>query len=192
MRLEFETPFSFQDKTVPRGTQLVGWAALVHEFIVLPTRRMQKGEEDYALAFSIPVNAPGIRIINKMIDPPNDSTFDYPISNRYRMPEGFVVFDDVFIPWERVLLCGEIQGAGKLAGSLGLWERVQGLADMVERARTLVGMAQLLADYNGTSRQDGKKVPLRIVWAALSVLCTLPPRRVVSWSWLGGSFVVRV
>ena len=32
MRLEFETPFSFQDKTVPRGTQLVGWAALVHEF----------------------------------------------------------------------------------------------------------------------------------------------------------------
>lgn len=141
------------DGIVVRGAKLhITAAALVHEFIVLPTRRMKAGEEDYALAFSTPVNAPGIRIINKMIEPPNDSTFDYPISNRYRMPEGFVVFDDVFIPWERVLLCGEIQGAGKLASSLGLWERVQGLAEMVERSRTLVGMAQLLADYNGISK----------------------------------------
>ncbi|MFP6581480.1 MAG: 4-hydroxyphenylacetate 3-hydroxylase N-terminal domain-containing protein [Candidatus Hydrogenedentota bacterium] len=141
------------DGIVVRGAKLhITAAALVHEFIVLPTRRMKPGEEDYALAFSTPVNAPGIRIINKMIQPPSDSTFDYPVSNRRRMPEGFVIFDDVFVPWDRVLLCGEIQGAGKLASSLGLWERVQGLADMVERAKTLVGMAQLLADYNGISQ----------------------------------------
>lgn len=141
------------DGIVVRGAKLhITAAALVHEFIVLPTRRMKDGEEDYAVAFSTPVNAPGIRIINKMIQPPSDSTFDYPVSNRRRMPEGFVIFDDVFVPWDRVLLCGEVQAAGKLAGSLGLWERVQGLADMVERAKTLVGMAQLLAEYNGIGK----------------------------------------
>lgn len=138
------------DGIVVRGAKLhITAAALVHEYIVLPTRRMGPGEEDYAVAFSVPVNAPGISIINKMIQPPSDSTFDYPVANRHRMPEGFVVFDDVFIPWERVLLCGETQLAGKLTRNLGLWERIGGLATMVDRAQELVGMAQLLAQYNG-------------------------------------------
>ena len=29
MRLKLETPVSFQDESVPKGTQLAGWAALV-------------------------------------------------------------------------------------------------------------------------------------------------------------------
>lgn len=138
------------DGIVVRGAKLhITAAALVHEFIVLPTRRMKVGEEDYAVAFSTPVNAHGIRIINKMIQPPSDSTFDYPVSNRKRMPEGFVIFDEVFVPWDRVFLCGEVEYAGKLASNLGLWERIQGLAEMAERAELMAGMAQLLADYNG-------------------------------------------
>ncbi|MFP6616425.1 MAG: 4-hydroxyphenylacetate 3-hydroxylase N-terminal domain-containing protein [Candidatus Hydrogenedentota bacterium] len=141
------------DGIVVRGAKLhITAASLVHEFIVLPTRRMKPGEEDYAIAFSTPVNAPGIRIINKMIEPPSDSTFDYPVSNRRRMPECFVIFDDVFVPWDRVFLCGEVELAGKLAGSLGLWERILGLAGMARRAKLLAGMAQLLADYNGIAR----------------------------------------
>ena len=138
------------DGIVVRGAKLhITAAALVHEFIVLPTRRMGPGEEDYAVGFSVPVNTPGISIINKMIQPPTESTFDYPASNQHRMPEGFVVFDDVFIPWDRVFLCGETQLAGKMARNLGLWERITGLASMVDRAQTLVGVAQLLAHYNG-------------------------------------------
>lgn len=138
------------DGIVVRGAKLhITAAALVHEFIVLPTRRMGPGEEEYAVGFSVPVNAPGISIINKMIQPPSESTFDYPVTNRRRMPEGFVVFDDVFVPWDRVFLCGETQLAGNLARNLGLWERITGLAGMVERAQVLVGMAQLLARYNG-------------------------------------------
>jgi 4-hydroxybutyryl-CoA dehydratase / vinylacetyl-CoA-Delta-isomerase len=141
------------DGIVVRGAKLhITAASLVHEFIVLPTRRMKSGEEDYAVAFSTPVNAPGIRIINKMIETPSDSTFDYPVSNRKRMPECFVVFDDVFVPWDRVFMCGEVELAGKLASNLGLWERIQGLAEMSKRANLLAGLAQLLAEYNGIAR----------------------------------------
>ena len=138
---------------VVRGAKLhITGAALVHELIVLPTKAMSEGEEDYSVAFSIPVNAPGIRIINRDYAQPGRSPFDYPVSARHSMPEGFIVFDDVFVPWERVFLCGEFKYAGPLAHSLGLWERVGGLIAMVEKSRLMVGMAQLLADYNGINR----------------------------------------
>ncbi|MFP6616730.1 MAG: 4-hydroxyphenylacetate 3-hydroxylase N-terminal domain-containing protein [Candidatus Hydrogenedentota bacterium] len=141
------------DGIVVRGAKLhITGASLVHELIVLPTKSMSEGEEDYSVAFSVPVNTPGVKIINRDYAEPGRSTFDYPISGTRSMPEGFIVFDDVFVPWDRVFLCGEYQYAGTIAHALGLWERVGGLIAMVEQSRLMVGIAQLLADYNGISR----------------------------------------
>jgi 4-hydroxybutyryl-CoA dehydratase/vinylacetyl-CoA-Delta-isomerase len=141
------------DGIVVRGAKLhITGAALVHELVVLPTKAMSEGEEDYSVAFSVPVNTPGIKIINRDYAEPGRSAFDYPISGSRSMPEGFIVFDDVFVPWDRVFLCGEYEYAGPVAHALGLWERVGGLIAMVEQSRLMVGIAQLLADYNGISR----------------------------------------
>ena len=62
------------------------------------------------------------------------------------MPEGFVVFDDVFVPWERVFLAGEVPLATVFAQSLGLWERTGGLVEAVKLSRIFVGLAQLVID----------------------------------------------
>ncbi|MCH7958826.1 MAG: 4-hydroxyphenylacetate 3-hydroxylase [Candidatus Hydrogenedentes bacterium] len=141
------------DGIVVRGAKLhITGAALVHELIVLPTKSMGEGEEDYAVAFSIPVATKGLKIINRNHAEPGRSVFDYPVSARHSMPEGFVVFDEVFVPWDRVFLCGEHRVAGTLARALGLWERVGGLIAMVDTARLFVGIAQLLAEYNGIQR----------------------------------------
>jgi 4-hydroxybutyryl-CoA dehydratase/vinylacetyl-CoA-Delta-isomerase len=141
------------DGIVVRGAKLhITGAGLVHELVVLPTKAMSEGEEDYSVAFSVPVNTPGVKIINRDYAEPGRSTFDYPISGTRSMPEGFIIFDDVFVPWDRVFLCGEYQYAGPVAHALGLWERVGGLIAMVEQSRLMVGIAQLLADYNGISR----------------------------------------
>ncbi|PCJ66180.1 MAG: 4-hydroxyphenylacetate 3-hydroxylase [Candidatus Hydrogenedentota bacterium] len=141
------------DGIVVRGAKMhITGAALVHEFIVLPTRGMGPGEEDYAVAFAVPANAPGIKIINRDSVSEPLSTFDYPVSGAHQMPEGLVVFDDVFVPNDRIFLLGEQRLAAKLTRKLGLWERVLGLAGMVDRARLLVGAAQLLADYNGIGK----------------------------------------
>lgn len=141
------------DGIVVRGAKLhITGAALVHELIVLPTKAMGEGEEDYAVAFSVPVNTEGVKIINRNFAEPGRSEFDYPVSGKHNMPEGFVIFDNVFVPWDRVFLCGEIKYAGPLAHSLGLWERVGGLIAMVSGAHLFVGIAQLLADYNGINR----------------------------------------
>jgi 4-hydroxybutyryl-CoA dehydratase/vinylacetyl-CoA-Delta-isomerase len=113
---------------------------------------MGEGEEDYAVAFSIPVATKGVKIINRNYAQPGRSEFDYPISAKKSMPEGFIVFEDVFVPWERVFLCGEYEHAGAFAHALGLWERVGGLIAMVDNSKLLVGIAQLLAEYNGINK----------------------------------------
>ena len=138
------------DGIIVRGAKLhISGASLVHEQTVMPTKAMGPGEEQWSVSFSIPTNTKGVRIINRAYAHPNLSEMDYPISGKHNAPEGFVVFDDVFVPWDRVFLAGEYPLAGVLAHSLGLWERIGGLIAMVERSRLLVGTAQLLCEMNG-------------------------------------------
>jgi 4-hydroxybutyryl-CoA dehydratase/vinylacetyl-CoA-Delta-isomerase len=63
-----------------------------------------------------------------------------------------VVFDDVFVPWDRVFLAGEVQLASRLAQSLGLWERTGGLVGSVATSRLFVGLAQLVTEMQGKER----------------------------------------
>jgi 4-hydroxybutyryl-CoA dehydratase / vinylacetyl-CoA-Delta-isomerase len=138
---------------VVRGAKLhITAASLVHELVVMPTKGMRQDETDYAVSFSIPVSAPGVSIINRSFAAPELNAFDYPASGHHSMPEGFVVFDDVFVPWDRVFLAGEVQLASRLAQSLGLWERTGGLVGSVGSSRLFVGLAQLVTEMQGKER----------------------------------------
>ncbi|HEY4343385.1 MAG TPA: 4-hydroxyphenylacetate 3-hydroxylase C-terminal domain-containing protein, partial [Parvibaculum sp.] len=90
---------------------------------------------------------------NRSFAAPDLNEFDYPASSHHSMPEGFVVFDDVLVPWDRVFLAGEWQLSGAFAGSLGLWERTAGLVDAVESAATMVGLAQLVSEQQGKGKK---------------------------------------
>ncbi len=141
------------DGIVVRGAKLhITGAALVHELVVMPTKAMRAEEADYAVAFSIPVATPGVKIINRSFAPATLNEFDYPASAHHSMPEGFVVFDDVFVPWERVFLAGEYQLAGAFAAALGLWERTLGLVIAAREAEIMVGLADLVTEQQGKER----------------------------------------
>jgi 4-hydroxybutyryl-CoA dehydratase / vinylacetyl-CoA-Delta-isomerase len=138
------------DGVVIRGAKLhITGAALGHELMVIPTKAMKPGEEAYAIACAVPVSAKGVKIVNTSFAPRHADVRTFPVSSRLHMPEGFVIFDDVFVPMERVFLNGEVAHAAVFAHSLGLWERLGGLSDMVEQADQLVGFAQLIAEANG-------------------------------------------
>ena len=127
-----------EDGIVVRGAKLhITAASLVHELVVMPTKGMRQDEKDYAVSFSIPVNTKGVNIINRSFAPAELNEFDYPASAHHCMPEGFVVFDDVFVPWDRVFLAGEVQLASRLAQSLGLWERTGGVVEAVRLSRAV-------------------------------------------------------
>ena len=127
-------------------------APLVHEQVVLPTKSMKPGEEDYAVACSVPTNAEGLTIVNTTNAPRgDDDPRHFPISHRTNMPEGLLIFDDVFVPNERVFLDGETSHAASLAHALGLWERSNAVAYSGSSADRLVGLAALLAEMNGAA-----------------------------------------
>ena len=127
-------------------------ASIVHELVVLPTKAMRPGEEQYAIACSVPVNAPGVTIINSTYAPRMPDARHYPVSSKVNMAEGFVVFDRAFVPYERVFLDGEVAKASILAHSLGLWERA-GAMHAGEGADRMVGLAALLAEANGVANE---------------------------------------
>ncbi|MEE8177775.1 MAG: 4-hydroxyphenylacetate 3-hydroxylase N-terminal domain-containing protein [Acidobacteriota bacterium] len=126
-------------------------APYTNEFCVLPTRAMSEADRDYAVAFAIPANTKGIRIISRS-GPWEEGLVDYPVANRAAMVEGLVIFEDVFIPDERIFLEGEWQFAGPLAGMFANFHRVTAAAYKYPFAELLAGAAQLIAEANGIER----------------------------------------
>ena len=158
------------DGVVIRGAKLhISGAALGHELMVIPTKAMKPGEEAYAIACAVPVNAPGVKIVNTSYAPRHKDTRDFPISAKNNCPEGFVIFEDVFVPEERIFLDGEVQQAAVFAHSLGLWERLGGLSFLADEADQLVGFAQLIAEANGLAREGHvrEKISEMIIHATL-------------------------
>ena len=90
--------------------------------------------------------------MNTIAAPPEDEWDYHPYSSGHGLPEGFVVFDDVFVPAERIFLCGEVEHSATFAHSMGLWQRIGGAAHQAEYADKLVGLARLLAEANGTEK----------------------------------------
>ena len=141
------------DGVVIRGAKLhISAAAFGHDLLVMPTKSMKPGEEDYAIACAVPVGSPGVLVTNTTYHPRAGDPRDYPVSARASIPDSVVIFDDVFVPAERVFLDGQAAYAAVFAHSLGLWERLGGVSFMVSQADELVGLASLIAEANGLSR----------------------------------------
>jgi 4-hydroxybutyryl-CoA dehydratase/vinylacetyl-CoA-Delta-isomerase len=141
------------DGVVIRGAKLhITAAAFGHDLLVMPTKSMKPGEEDYAIACAVPVGSPGVYVTNTTYHPRSGDPRDYPVSSRASVPDSVVIFDDVFVPTERVFLDGQAAYAAVFAHSLGLWERLGGVSFMVTQADELVGLASLIAEANGLTR----------------------------------------
>lgn len=141
------------DGVVIRGAKLhISAAAFAHDLMVMPTKTMKSGEEDYAIACAVPINSPGVHITNTTYHPLGRDPRDHPVSAQHSIPDSMCIFDDVFVPNDRVFLDGQVEQAAVFAHSLGLWERLGGVSYMVIQADELVGLAQLIAEANGTAK----------------------------------------
>lgn len=135
---------------VVRGAKMhVTAASLSHELMVIPTKTMRADESEYAVACCIPANAEGVTIIDaSYARRPGDPRSD-PISASRNFPDAMVVFDDVHVPYSRIMLDSDPAASAVFAHSLGLWERIGGLSAMIHDAEVLVGLARLVAEANG-------------------------------------------
>src|SRR3954462_8883785 len=71
---------------------------------------LQPGDENYANGFVVPMNAPGLRLYpRRPFAAVATNSFDYPLSSRFDESDCYVVFDNVFVPWEHVFIYRNIQ-----------------------------------------------------------------------------------
>ena len=98
---------------------------LVHELVVLPTKRMRSGEEDYAIACAVPADAAGVIQIVSSHHARHGHAATSRCAAAVALPDSMVVFDDVYVPNERVFLDGDVARSATVAHALGLWERLE-------------------------------------------------------------------
>jgi 4-hydroxybutyryl-CoA dehydratase/vinylacetyl-CoA-Delta-isomerase len=128
-------------------------SVFAHELIVMPTMTMQQGEEDYAVSFAVPGDARGITyIVGRQTNDGRKLEGGMDMGNpRYGAAghEPLVVFDDVFVPWERVFMCGEYDNTATLVERFSSYHRQSYGGCKIGVGDVLIGAAATIAEYNG-------------------------------------------
>jgi len=127
-----------------------------HEHLIMPTIAMGPDDKDYAISFAIQTDAEGIFMIygrqscdmRKM-----EEGADIDLGNsEFGGHEALVVFDDVFVPNDRLFLNGETEFAGMLVERFAGYHRQSYGGCKVGVGDVLIGAAALAAEYNGVER----------------------------------------
>ncbi|SDQ22153.1 4-hydroxyphenylacetate 3-monooxygenase [Virgibacillus subterraneus] len=81
---------------------------ITDEILVFPSTVKKAGELDdpYSLAFAVPNNTPGLKFISRESFDYGKNEWDHPLGSRFEEGDAIVSFDNVFVPWERVFVCG--------------------------------------------------------------------------------------
>ena len=131
-----------------------------HEVIVMPTQSMGPEDRDYAVSFACPTDAEGIFMIvgRQSCDTRKLEGSDIDVGNsRFGGMEALVIFDNVFIPNDRIFLDGETEFAGVLVERFAGYHRQSYGGCKVGVGDVLIGAAAAAADYNGAARASHVK-----------------------------------
>ncbi|MCX6004429.1 MAG: aromatic ring hydroxylase [Chloroflexi bacterium] len=140
------------DGIVVRGAKVHNsYAPVVEQINVIPTRALTKEEGDWAVAFTIPADAEGVKQIVSapMVEYPEGWGAPGPWGGA----DSLTIFDDVFIPWDHVFLCGETDMGGRLALTFALYHRHSYTGCKPAMTDVLTGATALMAEVNGIEKE---------------------------------------
>jgi aromatic ring hydroxylase len=124
----------------------------VDEVIVLPSRSMGAGDEAWSVAFAVPAATPGLRLYASDYLHGTDDPFTRPISTNHKMVETLTVFDNVFVPRERVFFMDRPDLAGATALTFVEFHRFTAVSYKLPLLDAMVGAAIAIAKANGIDR----------------------------------------
>jgi 4-hydroxybutyryl-CoA dehydratase/vinylacetyl-CoA-Delta-isomerase len=141
------------DGIVISGTKaIVTSAPYVHELLVMPCRSMSEADAAYAISCAVPVDAAGVSMVAKPAGRPGEASAKF--SGRYGQSVATVIFDDVFVPWERVFLAGEWRHSGFLTHAYATHHRHSCIAARAGFGDLLIGAGALMCEANGLPADD--------------------------------------
>ncbi|MFH1484652.1 MAG: 4-hydroxyphenylacetate 3-hydroxylase C-terminal domain-containing protein, partial [Chloroflexota bacterium] len=143
-----------KDGIIVRGAKNhITMAPHADEIIAIPTRVMTEEEGEWAVAFAIPADTEGVYLVSRASSPRPRQRLAAPIAG-HGWADSFIVFDDVFVPWDRVFMCGERQFAGRLALLFALFHRHSYTGCKPALTDVIMGMTALVAEYNGVEKAN--------------------------------------
>jgi 4-hydroxybutyryl-CoA dehydratase/vinylacetyl-CoA-Delta-isomerase len=136
------------DGIVVRGCKLhISEASIADEIMVIPTRALGPDEKEYAVAFAIPADHEGVKQVLSIHNFRGRKYYKKGFVGGYT--DSYLIFDNVFVPWERVFLCGENDHGGVCALLFALFHRHSYSGCKPAIGDVLTGMASLAARHNG-------------------------------------------
>ncbi len=143
-----------KDGIIVRGAKVHQTGSLSsHELIVLPTRAMAAGDQDYSVAFAVPADAKGvIHVVGRnSLDTREIEGVDCG-NVRFSKYCPTVIYDDVFVPWDRVFMCGETEFAGEMVSRFSAFHRQSHGGCKSGKIDVMTGTALAMMDYNGAAK----------------------------------------
>jgi 4-hydroxyphenylacetate 3-monooxygenase len=162
-------------------------SALTHYNFLGQNAAMPISDSDLAVMFIAPVNAPGVKLFCRasyeMMASVMGTPFDYPLSSRFDENDAIFVFDNVFIPWEDVLLHRDIEKIKIFYPRSGFLNgyQFQGCARLAVKLDFMVGIvAKALRttgadEFRGNQAMLGEIIAWRNLFWAISDAMTLNP-----------------
>ncbi len=142
------------DGIVIKGARMLATLGPVSDEIeVFPSTVVKADPKDapYTFGFVIPCSAPGLKFVCRETYDLNRPKHDHPLGSRFEEMDSVVIFDDVFVPWERVFLYGDPELAN---GAFGASNAVLHMAHQViekniAKTEFMLGLASLIIDTIG-------------------------------------------
>jgi 4-hydroxyphenylacetate 3-monooxygenase len=142
------------DGIVISGAQQLATGAAISDYLHLSCiQPLQPGDENYANCLAVPVAAEGLKLYPRKPFSRAGSAFDYPLSSRFDESDSYVVFDNVFVPWERVFIYRNVEL------SRDQWRKTpshllgnhQAQTRYVTKLRFMAGLAQRMNEITGNA-----------------------------------------
>ena len=140
---------------VVRGSRVLATLGPISdEIAIYPVAAHRLDDNDWrqSFSFSIPCDTPGVKFLCRESFDLGRSHFNHPLGSRFEEMDSVVFFDNVFVPWERVFLLGNVELCnGYAAGTQSdTHTGHQVLTRCVAKAEFMLGLADLIVDTLGS------------------------------------------
>jgi 4-hydroxyphenylacetate 3-monooxygenase len=165
------------DGIVIAGAQQLATAGPISDFVHLSCiHPLQPGDENYANCLAVPVNAPGLKLYpRRPFATTATNAFDYPLSSRFDEADSYVVFDNVFVPWERVFIYRNIELSRDQWWKTPshLYGNHQAQVRYVTKLRFMIGIAQRMNEMTGNAANPAVQIMMGELAALVTVYETM-------------------
>ena len=143
-----------KDGIVVRGAKAHSTAAVYTDILyAIPSGPLREEEKDFAVGFFCPLDTEGVTFVCRPASIPGEpKELENPIGKNYGHSEVFVIYDDVFVPWERVFMCGEYDATVLLTNTFTAYHMLSKCGCRTASMELDIGATALIADVNGAGR----------------------------------------